>query len=133
MLDYTCPNGTEHMQCEVDPNMEITATTHAKWHGAPGPLVCGPKSKYPHTGYWDYTFECDFPWKDPPEYCGDYPGQKAGRYDNSEPVKNRGNRTDVEGCCWWGRGVIQTTGICNFGMLKYVVPLLSLLCMILKC
>jgi len=24
-------------------------------------------------------------------------------------------RTDVEGCCWWGRGAIQTTGICNFG------------------
>ena len=20
-------------------------------------------------------------------------------------------RTDVEGCCWWGRGVIQTSGV----------------------
>ncbi len=28
-------------------------------------------------------------------------------------------RTDVEGCCWWGRGVIQTTGVCNFGKLNY--------------
>jgi len=26
---------------------------------------------------------------------------------------------DVEGCCYWGRGVIQTTGICNFGKLNY--------------
>ena len=84
-----------------------------------GPLFCGPKSKYPFTGYWDYGFQCDFPWKDPPEYCPDYPGQKGGRYDNSEPVENRNNRTDVEGCCWWGRGVIQTTGICNFGILNY--------------
>jgi hypothetical protein len=91
--DYTCPNGTEHMQCEVDPNMEITATTHATWYGAPGPLFCGPKTKYPYTGFWDYTYECD----DPPENCNDYPGQKSGRFDNSEPVMNRANRTDVEG------------------------------------
>ena len=28
-------------------------------------------------------------------------------------------RTDVEGCCWWGRGAIQTTGVCNFGKLNY--------------
>ena len=34
---------------------------------------------------------------------------------------NGANRTDVEGCCWWGRGVIQiqTTGVCNYGMLNY--------------
>ena len=38
------------MECPVDPNMEITAVTHAKWWGAPGPLMCGPKSKYPVTG-----------------------------------------------------------------------------------
>ena len=24
----------------------------------------------------------------------------------------------VSGCCWWGRGVIQTTGRCNFGKLN---------------
>jgi hypothetical protein len=29
--------------------------------------------------------------------------------------------TNVEGCCWWGRDVIQSTGRCNFGKLnKYV-------------
>lgn len=99
------------MQCELDLEMEITATTTATWYGAPGPLFCKPKSKQEFTGYWDYSFECDFPWKDPPEYCPDYPGQKGGRYVNDEPVKNRANRTDVEGCCWWGRGVIQTTGL----------------------
>jgi hypothetical protein len=115
--DYVCPEGMEHMQCEVDPNMELKASTTAMWYGAPGeinqinqcdcstirihsklrmtigPLFCGPKTKYPFTGYWDYGFECDFPWKDPPEYCPDYPGQKGGRYDNSEPVMNRNNRT----------------------------------------
>lgn len=32
--------------------MTITAVTHAKWWGAPGPMICGPKSLYPQTGYW---------------------------------------------------------------------------------
>jgi hypothetical protein len=29
--DYTCPEGMEHMQCEVDLNMELKATTTALW------------------------------------------------------------------------------------------------------
>ena len=33
----------------------------------------------------------------------DYEGQKAGGYDDDKPVANRAGRTDVEGCCWWGR------------------------------
>jgi hypothetical protein len=32
---------------------------------------------------------------------------------------NENGRTDVEGCCWWGRGVLQTKGICSFGRLNY--------------
>ena len=48
--DYHCSDEEAHMECPVDPNMEITAVTHAKWWGAPGPLMCGPKSKYPVTG-----------------------------------------------------------------------------------
>ena len=40
------------MECPVDPEMTITAVTHAKWWGAPGPLMCGPKSSIPQTGYW---------------------------------------------------------------------------------
>ena len=117
--DYHCPEHERHMECEVDPNMSIKGVTHAKWYGAPGPMFCGPREEYPHVGVWDYTYHCDNPWADPPESCEEYEGQKGGRYDNSEPVPNRNGRTDVEGCCWWGRGVIQTTGICNFGKLNY--------------
>jgi hypothetical protein len=29
--EYTCPAGEEHMQYPVDPNMQITAATHATW------------------------------------------------------------------------------------------------------
>ena len=104
--DYNCPDEYIHMQCQVDPNMEITATTQASWYGAPGPFFCGPTSTYPTTGYWDYTYMCDYSWEDPPRYCTDYVGQKGGRYDNSEVVMNRNNRTDVMGCCWWGRGYV---------------------------
>ena len=117
--DYQCSASEAHMACAVNPNMEIKATTNAKWYGAPGPLFCGSKAKHPFTGSWDYTKECNKPWANPPEFCNDYDGQKAGGYDNSSPVANSMGRTDVEGCCFWGRGVIQTTGVCNFGKLNY--------------
>jgi hypothetical protein len=109
--DYHCPENEKHMECKVDPNMKITATTHAKWYGAPAPLFCGSKKEYPFTGFWDYTIHCNNPWMDPPQYCDVYDGQKGGGFDNTAPVENTAGRTDVEGCCWWGRGVIQTTGI----------------------
>ena len=50
-------------------------------------------------------------WVDPPITCDVYEGQTAGRFENDEAVANNSGRTDVEGCCWWGRGVIQTTGV----------------------
>ncbi|KAL3788522.1 hypothetical protein HJC23_006560 [Cyclotella cryptica] len=118
--DYHCPDNEKHMECPVDPNMEITAVTHAKWYGAPAPLFCRPKKdKNDFTGYWNYGFACNVGWVDPPITCDDYEGQTAGRFENDEPVANNSGRTDVEGCCWWGRGVIQTTGVCNFGKLNY--------------
>eukprot|EP00569_Conticribra_weissflogii_P000939 CAMPEP_0171353700 /NCGR_PEP_ID=MMETSP0878-20121228/44328_1 /TAXON_ID=67004 /ORGANISM="Thalassiosira weissflogii, Strain CCMP1336" /LENGTH=590 /DNA_ID=CAMNT_0011859655 /DNA_START=272 /DNA_END=2042 /DNA_ORIENTATION=- len=117
--DYHCSDEEKHMECPVDPNMSITAVTHAKWYGAPGPLFCGPKTEYSFTGIWDHLYECNRPWANPPETCSVYEGQKAGKYDNSAPYANNAGRTDVEGCCWWGRGVIQTSGVCNFGKLNY--------------
>jgi hypothetical protein len=64
--------------------------------------------------------------------CKDYQGIKAGGWKftgdgcvngacpgSPAPLFGKEARTDVEGCCWWGRGVIQTTGVCNFGKLNY--------------
>jgi hypothetical protein len=34
-------------------------------------------------------------------------------------VQNREGRTDVENCCWWGRGVVHTRGVCQYGKLNY--------------
>ena len=117
--DYKCSHEEQHMACAVDPTMEIKATTNAAWWGAPGPLYCAPKTKQHFTGKWNPHAVCDDPWANPPKYCTEYPGQKGGAADNSFPFANVAGRTDVEGCCWWGRGVIQTTGPCNFGKLNY--------------
>lgn len=97
------------MECPVKADMEITATTNAKWWGAPAPLFCAPKAKHQFTGFWDHSKECDKSWANPPEYCDVYQGQLAGGFSDSSPVPNSSGRTDVEGCCFWGRGVIQTT------------------------
>jgi len=60
--------------------------------------------------------------------CRDYDAVKSGGWtfcggkgcpNCPAPVFKEESRTDVEGCCWWGRGVIQTTGVCNFGKLNY--------------
>lgn len=116
------------MACPVDPGMEIKATTNAKWYGAPAPLFCAPKSKMPFTGYvlhlivasvlpwvrqlifdahicryWDHSVECNKPWANPPEHCKEYKDQKAGAFNNSAPKANSSGRTDVEGCCFWGK------------------------------
>lgn len=65
------------------------------------------------------------------ECCMDVDNQRAGSWVSCEGgcpnaaapelIVGREARTDVEGCCWWGRGVIQTTGICNFGKLNYFI------------
>jgi len=65
--------------------------------------------------------------------CKDYDGIKTGGWKFTGQGCTNGacpnpdaplfgqpkGRTDLEGCCWWGRGVIQTTGVCNFGKLNY--------------
>merc|ERR1719246_303714 len=133
------------MACSVDPNMEFRASTKAAWYGAPAQMFCAPKSKVPNAPRWNFGGWCpstSVPIVTPPssldEYfayvnsaseCRDYEGQKAGGWDlcNGKGCPNPAaplfgqpvGRTDVEGCCWWGRGVIQTTGVCNFGKLNY--------------
>ena len=29
-----------------------------QWYGAPPPMFCGPRSEHPHTGFWNYNYEC---------------------------------------------------------------------------
>jgi len=135
------------MACDVDPNMEMRAVTQAGWYGAPPKMFCAPRSKVPKTPRWNYgspwcnpadekfpenvSLDIYFDYVNGGGGCKDYPGQKAGGWtfsgcgangcqNSAAPLfgKPQG-RTDVEGCCWWGRGVIQTTGTCNYGKLNY--------------
>jgi len=126
--DYDC-----EMACPRAPQMQVHAVTNAAWYGAPGPLFCAPDSALiaaglssdGRTGSWNYGHDCwpypatedNFTPVDAPPYsraqCEVYDGQKGGTY-----VWD-GSGGSVEGCCWWGRGVIQTTGRCNFGILNH--------------
>lgn len=121
------------MACPRNPAMAMTAVTHAKWYGAPGPLFCAPNATLEaaglmrdgRTGRWNYSHDCypypaaeaGFSTPDEPAWsraeCQVYAGQRAGRWEWD------GSGGSVEGCCWWGRGVIQTTGRCNFGTLNH--------------
>jgi hypothetical protein len=121
------------MACPRAPQMQTHAVTSAAWYGAPGPLFCAPDatliaaglSTDGRTGRWNHGHDCwpypateaGFTPADAPPYlrptCEIYAGQKGGAY-----VWD-GSGGSVEGCCWWGRGVIQTTGRCNFGVLNH--------------
>ena len=122
------------MACPQNPAMTQYASTNATWYGAPGPFFCAPDDTLRdlglltadgRTGYWNYNHDCwpypateaNFTPADEPAYsraeCEVYEGQRGGRWEWD------GSGGSVEGCCWWGRGVIQTTGRCNFGILNH--------------
>jgi len=137
------------MACPVDNDMVIRAQTRAGWYGAPPQLFCAPRSKVPKAPRWDIgspswcngegafgddvDLDTYFAYVNAGGGCQDFPGIKAGGWKfTGEGCTAQGcagspaplfsqpeGRTDVEGCCWWGRGVIQTTGVCNYGKLNY--------------
>jgi hypothetical protein len=132
--DYDCDDA-----CPENSQMQLEASTNADWWGAPPPLFCGPKSTYNNLGYWNPLKSCGGPNNSCEGEPFHYDGQQGGvyvpmsadpRYPNfyyANPLPDENGvtpnprppaRTNVEGCCWWGRGVIQTTGRCNFGKLN---------------
>ncbi len=116
--------------CPRDNKMEVSALTHAKWYGAPAPVFAAPDAVLEergllvngHVGRWTNNGHCN----DVPEKidtskqvwergeCKVYVGQKAGTF-----LWDGSSQESVEGCGWWGRGVIQTTGRQNFGTLNH--------------
>ncbi len=116
--------------CPRDNKMEVSALTHAKWYGAPAPVFAAPDAVLEergllvngYAGRWTNEGHCN----DVPEKvdtskqvwerndCQIYVGQKAGTF-----IWDGSSQESVEGCGWWGRGVIQTTGRQNFGTLNH--------------
>jgi len=94
------------MQCPDDGTLRIEAVptaagmTYAGEAGMkpPKPFFCAPKTDEPYTGHWDYMTNAEV---------------------RDAPAKNDRGRTDVEGCCWWGRGSIQVRGRCGYGRLNH--------------
>jgi len=85
--------------CIVDPSMEVEAIHSANKDRAPPPMECGPGSgPGSYSGFWDTN---------------------TGTEQKETPYANKGGRTDIEGCCYWGRGALHTRGSCNIGKLNY--------------
>ena len=87
------------MQCRVDPDLRLQATTSPGFPDAPPGLSCQPRSTAEsYTGYWDVG---------------------KGRAVTLFPYKNAFGRSDVEGCCFWGRGALHSKGVCALGKINY--------------
>jgi len=85
--------------CIMDPNMEVTSVSSANQVRAPPPMECRPGSGTNfYAGYWDTS---------------------TGTEIKNTPYSNTAGRIDIEGCCYWGRGVLLTRGSCNIGKLNY--------------
>ncbi len=84
------------MSCHVDVNMVTTAVS--KEGRGPPPFTCRPKTDdNDYSGFWD----------------------EGSKTTELSVFSNAMGRLDVEGCCWWGRGVLLTRGTCNIGKLSY--------------
>lgn len=87
------------MTCDVNINATIAAaSTFKNGNLTPPAFQCRPKKNSDDfSGYWD---------------------SNTGEIVISA-FTNRFGRTDVQGCCWWGRGVMMTRGTCNFGRINH--------------
>lgn len=92
---YDC---TAQLNVDEFESMEASAVSRGIWAGAPRGFYCGPKNVYGTTGFWDAI---------------------AGQELDTNPTANQGGRTDVEGCCFWGRGSLKIKGTCTLGKLNY--------------
>lgn len=82
--------------CPVVSTMEVTAVNGPIGDRLPPPFQCKPGRN--NAGYWDSSL---------------------GRIVTNAPYANAAGRTDIEGCCWWGRGALQTRGPCNIGKINF--------------
>lgn len=77
--EFHCDAEESHMECPVDRNMKIQATTSEVYPNAPPPLTCRPRTTTDSfTGFWNIM---------------------NGKESTSFPYENSFGRTDVEGCC----------------------------------
>lgn len=81
--------------CPAVPSMEVTAVNGPIGDMLPPLFQCKPGTT--NAGYWDSST-----------------GEIIQTF-----YTNVAGRNDIEGCCWWGRGALQTKGRCSIGKLNY--------------
>ena len=96
--DDICPMRAAAKECNADSNLEVQAFVQ---NGGAPPFFCAPTETTPFTGYYDPL---------------------SGEVSDS-PFKNEAGRMDVEGCCFWGRGILLNQGICDIGRFNYAYGL----------
>jgi len=88
----------EPFHCVVDTFMEVMANDYNVEENLP-PFMCKPREfnvgQEVYPGYYDTIDKVVI----------------------QSPYANTVGRTDVAGCCWWGRGVMLTKGTCTLGKL----------------
>lgn len=96
--DEICMGKDRSMTCNVDLNATMTAVSLFKnGNSTPPAFQCRPKvGSDDFSGYWN---------------------SKTDEVTISS-YANRYGRTDYQGCCWWGRGVLMTRGPCSFGRIN---------------
>lgn len=100
----SCPPWQSFMTCPVVADTTLQASIPEtseppfRLGPKPPPLQCMPKSKLPTSGYWE---------------------EPTNTLRNNTSYPNSYGRTDIEGCSFWGRGVLHTRGKCNFGKFNF--------------
>ena len=113
----SCP---EEHRCDADPGMIVTAAS-----SSPSPPPPSPSSPPSYASDGDRRP----PHRPPPLTCRPrtadekitgYFDPRTGNVTNGwmtsgDVVPSSSGKTDVEGCCWWGRGALHTRGVCGLG------------------
>ena len=111
--DAECTINDIDVSCEVDRLMDMRASIHPTYNYQPRKtLDTGKFSNQPPP-----EFSCGTK-----DYTGDYPGYWDGytaEFVQDVAYPSAGGRIDVEGCCFWGRGALQTKGTCALGKFNY--------------
>lgn len=100
----TCPPWQAFMTCPVDADttkqasVPETSKPPYRLDPQPPPFECMPKSILPTSGFWE---------------------EPTNTLNNRISYPNSFGRTDIEGCNFWGRGVLHTRGSCNFGKFNF--------------
>jgi len=99
-----CPLTDSKMECAVDLSMRVESKSIG--NSLSKPFFCAPLKTHPFTGYFD-------------------PSQN--RVVSSAPFANGIGRTDVSGCCYWGRGILLSSGSCDIGRFNYLFGLAAVM------